>query len=177
MALFKKRPAEQQSTPSSWTPTVDLDTDRPVVFALANAPVSNDMQVRSAIAQFVRLSERPSLEQALNLIRTEPAVLHRPWIWLAAVMREATAAGDHHLATAGLYWACYWTNDLVPRNNLGSLMELELDPIPVPQKAELLALGLASASQLPEDFVIVGDETGQIHAGPLAQSAGALLGI
>lgn len=177
MALFKKRQAEEVAASPAWAPTVDLATARPAVFALANAPVSNDMQVRSAIATFVRLGGRPPLEVMLHLIRTEPEVTYRPWIWLAAVMREAAAAGDDHLAAAGLYWACYWTSTLVPRNKLGDFLELELDPIPAPRKAELLSLGVASARQLPEDFVIVGDETGTVHAGPLADMASTQLGI
>ncbi len=177
MAIFRRRPAKEESPPTAWAPPVDMSTARPVVFALANAPVSNDTQVRSAIAEFVRLSGKPPLDQALHLIRADPDIIHRPWIWLAAVMREAAAAGDHHLAAAALYWACYWTSDLVPRNNAGSFMELELDPIPAPRKAELFSLGIASASQLPEDFVIVGDETGQIHAGALTRQASTLLGV
>ncbi len=177
MPIFKRRPAKDESLPPTWAPTVEISTARPVVFALANAPVSSDAQVRSAIAEFVRLSGKPPLEQAVHLIRTDPDVVHRPWIWLAAVMREAAAAGDHHLAAAALYWACYWTSSLVPRNNMASFIQLELDPIPAPRKAELLSLGIASASQLPEDFVIVGDETAQIHAGFLALNAGALIGV
>jgi hypothetical protein len=55
-------------------------------------------------------------------------------------------------------------------------MELELDPIPGPRRAEILELGMASARGLPEDFVVVGDETGQIHAGLLVMQASDLLG-
>lgn len=175
MALFKKR--ESVVAAPTWTPTINLHTSRPVVFALANAPVSNDGQVRSAIAQFVQMSERPPLEEAIHLIQRDPDVLHRPWIWLAAVMQEASAHGDHHLATAGLFWACYWTSVLVPRNNTGSFMELELDLIPVPRKAQIASLGVSAARELPADFVVVGDPTGQIHAGSLAESAPSLLGV
>jgi hypothetical protein len=95
------------------------------------APTLDDMQVRSAIAEFVRLSERPPLAQAQRLIHSEPDVMARPWAWLAAVMRRARDSGDHHLAAAGLQWACYWTAILAPRLDPGTLMELELDPIPV----------------------------------------------
>ena len=175
MPLFKKK--EAPAPPPTWSPSFDLEKARQVVFALANAPISNDAQVRSAIAEFVRLSERPPLEKAVHLIQRDPDVLHRPWIWLAAVMQEASAKGDHHLAAAGLYWACYWTSDLVPRNNMGSFMELELDPIPGPRKAQIAALGVSAARELPPEFVIVGDATGQIQAGPLAESASVLLGV
>lgn len=177
MPLFKKRPSEALPAPPAWVPTVDMTTARPVVFALAYAPASNDVEVRSAIGQFGRLSERPSFEEAFFLRRTDPDCLHRPWIWLAAVMREAAAGGDHHVAAAALYWACYWTYNLVPRNNVGSFIELGLDPIPTPRKAELASLGVASARQLPEDFVIVGDASATINAGFLAESAGAMLGV
>jgi hypothetical protein len=173
MALFKKKPKASQPAAPSWSPHVDLPTARPVVFALANAPKSNDAQVRSAIADFVRLSERPSLERALH----DPESLHRPWVWLAASMRQAAAADDHHMASAALFWACYWTSGLVPQLDLGAFVELELDPIPEQRKAEIQSLGVASAQQLPNDFVVVGDETGAIYAGSLAATAATQLGL
>lgn len=175
MPLFKKREPEPASP--SWSPTVDLDAARPVVFALANAPVSNDAQVRSAIAQFVRLSGRPPVEEAIHTIQRDPDVLHRPWIWLAAVMQEASSKGDHHLAAAGLFWACYWTSNLVPRNNTGSFMELELDAIPEARRAEIAARGVLAARELPADFVVIGDHTGQVHAGLLAETANKMLSL
>lgn len=56
-------------------------------------------------------------------------------------------------------------------------MQLDLYPIPSETKKELLSLGVASARQLPEDFLIVGDETGSVHAGPLAALARSQLGL
>lgn len=186
MAWFKnRRPGSNPTSPPkpaapSWSPTVNMQTARPAVFALADAPASDAAQVRSAIATFVRLSEKPSMDdprQAAQAYMQDPECLHRPWVWLAAVMRQAAAASDHHTAVAALFWACYWTSDLVPRNNLGGLLELELDPIPERHKAEILSLGLASAHQLPADFLIVGDETGSVRAGWLADVAAAQLGL
>lgn len=181
MALFKKKKRQvSQPMVPAWSPTVDLATARPAVFSLANAHVSNDMQVRAAIADFVRLSERPSTEDtyqfAAELIR-DPECTRRPWAWLAAVMRDASAAGDHHLAAAALSWACYWTSDLVPRNSMAEFIVLELDPIPEPRKAEILSLGVAAAKQLPVGFAVVGDEINSVRAGPLADKAATLLGL
>lgn len=173
MALFKKN--DPPPTPR-WRPKVDLTTARPVVFALANAPVSNDGQVRSALADFRRLSERPPLEVAVGLIQNEPDVLDRPWIWLAAVMRVAADSGDDHLCAAALFWSCYWTSDLVPRNNLGGFMDLELDPISDQRKTEILSVGVGAARRLPAEFVVVGDESGKVLAGPLGDQAQAILG-
>jgi hypothetical protein len=169
---------KRQATPAgpTWTPTFDIDRARPVVVALANAPISNGGQVRPAIAEFVRLSERPPLEKAIRLIQGNPDVLHRPWIWLAAVMQEASAKGDHHLAAAGLFWACYWTSDW-RREQRPLVQDLELDPIPDPRKAQIAAVGVAAARELPPDFVVVDDSSGQIQAGPLAESASELLGV
>jgi hypothetical protein len=80
---------------------------------------------------------------------------------------------------AALVWSCHWTSILVPRigNNAAAYIELELDPIPRSLKEQILALGMASARQLPEDFVIVGDDTGQMCAGPIAEMAESLLGL
>jgi hypothetical protein len=180
MSLFKKKRQDPPPEAPAWTPTVSLELARPVVFALANAPVSSDVQVRSAIASFVRLSERPSMDNPHRFAAAylqDPECIYRPWAWLAAVMRDAAAAGDHHLAAAGLFWACHWTSELVPRNNSASFMELELDPIPAHRKIEIHRLGVASAQQLPPDFLVVGDQTGSVHAGPLAELAAKQLGI
>src|SRR5579859_1242364 len=140
MGLFGRK--ESAPERPAWTPRVDMTTARPAILALANAPASNDAQVRNAIEKFVRLSDRPQPERAIHLIRDDPEVLNRPWIWLAAVMRQASASGDYHLAAAGLFWACYWTSIIVPRSKLGDFLELELDPIPGPRRAELLTLGV-----------------------------------
>ena len=94
-----------------------MTTARPAVFALADTPGVNEMQVLAAIQNFTRLAEAVPMERAVMLIAAEPDVVSRPWKWLLAVMREAAATGDHHLTVAGLYWACYWTSSLVPRNN------------------------------------------------------------
>jgi hypothetical protein len=174
MPLFKKPKSEPRT---AWVPTIDLAVARPAVFALANAPASGDVQVRAAVAEFVRLSERPSLEKALDLIRSDPDVLNRPWMWLTSVMNEADASGDHHLAAAGLFWACYWTSQLLPRMNLGSMIDIELDPIPESLRIGIASVGTSAARQLPPEFVVVGDESGNITAGPLAHSAAAMLGI
>jgi nitroreductase len=181
VALFKKHHAPRPAEPP-WSPTVDLATARPAIFALAMAPESNDAQVRSAVATFVRLSERPSTEDAYqvsSLMRSDPEMtfLERPWMWLTAAMREAAAAEDHHLAAAALFWACYWTSNLVPRANLAVFMELRIDPIKPPLKAEILSLGVASAQELPSDFIVVGDATGSVLAGWLAESAAFMLDV
>src|ERR1019366_2880112 len=169
MPLFKRRESEQPH--ATWIPAVVLSDARPVVFALANAPASDDAQVRAAVADFVRLSERPALERALELMRSDPDVLQRPWVWLAAVMAEASASGDNHLAAAGLFWACYWNSQLLPQRNLGAMLELELDPIPDPIKVEIASIGVSAAQQLAPGFVVVGDDSGRITAGPLADNA------
>lgn len=93
MALFgrKKEPTSAGSE-TYWTPKVDLNTARPAVFALANTPVSDYMQFCSAIGDFVDLSGTPSSEDAYRFARAladDPNVIHRPWVWLAAVMRRS----------------------------------------------------------------------------------------
>jgi hypothetical protein len=185
MAIFARKPARDASA-QVWAPTIDTVTARPVIFALASAPGLNDAQAGAAIAAFVRLSERPSTEQLLRLAANAGSsrdavirqALDRPWTWLAAVMRQAGSAGDHHLVLAAMFWACYWTSNLLPRNNtLGALEELGLSPIDTAIKKEILSLGKNSAEKLPEDFVVAGDETGQLLAGTLALAAPELLGL
>jgi hypothetical protein len=50
-------------------------------------------------------------------------------------------------------------------------MELGLDPIPPALKGEILEIGMKSLAQLPEDFIIVGEDTGVVQAGPLLRLA------
>jgi hypothetical protein len=106
--MIRLKQAALESGVSAWVPTVEMVSARPAVFRLAMAPTLNDAQTRSAIAEFVRLSERPPAAQAGRLIPNEPEVMARPWAWLYAVMRDAHGSGDYHLAAAGLQWACHW---------------------------------------------------------------------
>jgi hypothetical protein len=184
MGIFTRK-AELDGEAPAWLPTVDMATARPVIFALANARAASDAETGAAIARFVSLSERPSTEQLFRLAGNGAShdpdsleqLLNRPWAWLAAAMRRAGLAGDHHLVLAGLFWACHWTSDLLPRNeNLGALEELGLCPIAPALKAEILALGMASADRVPADFVVARNQRGQLLAGSLALTAPALLG-
>jgi hypothetical protein len=176
MGIFDRRRTPPEAPPP-YQPTVDMRTARPAVFALAYAMASNDTQVRAAIANLARLSGRPPLEQRDSMIQNEPGVLQRPWVWLAAVMRQAGDIDDYHLAAAALLWAVHWTAILVPRigQDAAAFAELELDPIPPALKTEIRDLGIASARRLPPEFVIAGDDSGQVHAGQLAETAGTLL--
>ena len=175
MAIFGRRRSLRPSEPT-WAPGVSIETARPIVFALADAPGSNDSQVRAAIAEFRRLSDAVPLERAVALMDVEPDVVSRPWKWLAEVLRVSGERGDYHLAAAGLYWACYWTSGLVARNNsVAFFMDIGVDPISAAQKATLLDYGLQSLNMLPEAFVIAEDATGQITAGWLRKHASDLL--
>ena len=174
MGLFD---SDRHGSPTDgWTPTVDLATARLVVFALANSPHAGAGQVREAISDLGRLSDRPDdpLEIAFQL-GDDPDVVHRPWIWLRAVVLAAAADHDDHLVAAGLFWAFLWTTDVVPRANPLAFVELGLDPIPLGVMADILAIGIASLTRLPADFVIVGDETGAVHADALFDQASRMI--
>jgi hypothetical protein len=122
------------------------------------------------------VSGQGAFEDAMVIkLRHDPDVFSRPWIWLVAVMRQAAAAGDHHLVAAGLYWACYWSSNLAPRNNGQCLIQLELDEIADQQKAQILEVGVASARGLPANCVVMRDDTGRTEAGLLAVTADKLI--
>jgi hypothetical protein len=175
MGLFDS--SSPTSDPDLWRPAVDLATARPVVFALANSPRTSDDEVLVAISDLGRLSDRPDdpLEIAFQL-GDDPDVVHRPWIWLRAVVLAAAADHDDHLVAAGLFWAFLWTTDVVPRGNPRAFVELGLDPIPLGVMADILAIGIASLTRLPADFVIVGDETAAVHADALFDQAFDMIG-
>jgi hypothetical protein len=164
-----------ESVVSPWVPSVAMSSARPAVFMLAQALAMNDIQVRTAIAELVRLSDTPPVAQAQHMTGREQDVMARPWKWLSAVMREAQESGDYALTAAGLLWALHWTTILVPKLDSASFMELGLHPIPAPLKGEIQEIGLGALSNLPSDFVVAGDETGQMLAGHLAKLAGDLL--
>jgi hypothetical protein len=186
MGIFTRASAADADR-MAWTPAVDLVTARPVIFALAGSPAGRDQGNAAAMGEFVRLAERPSTEQLLRLAAQSASsdresaieqLVNRPWTWLAAAMRLAAEAGDHHLVLAGLWWAVYWTNVLLPRNSTVSALEvLRLSPIAPGPTADILALGLASAARLPDGFVVAGDQSGQVTAGWLASVAPDLLSL
>jgi hypothetical protein len=71
----------------------------------------------------------------------------------------------------------HWTVVLVPRIGPDNwTVFADLDPVPPVLQQEILALGLASAVQLPGDFVIVGDATGELRAWDIARMAEDRLG-
>ena len=156
-------------------PVVEMSSARPLVFSLAMAPAMNDMQVRSAIAELLRLSETPPAGHGQRTPGREADIAARPWQWLTAVMQEAQDLGDHALAAAALMWALHWTSLLVPRFDTASFQELGLYPIPDEWKSRIRALGISATSSLPDDFVVAGDETGQMLAGMLTEYASTIL--
>lgn len=178
MKMIPIRSAPEPAPPARNEPVViDMSRARDAVFALAYAPASNDAQVRAAVSNMVHLSGQPPLEQIIETVRSDRDIFQQPWKWLAAVMRHAGDAGDYHLAAAGLYWSLHWTVFLVPRfgDDLVAYAELELGPISLELRKEICAVGIAATRELPEDFVIAGDDTGKILAGWLTEVAPRLL--
>lgn len=163
VATQASSPASSTASPSSpaWIPKVDLETARPAVIGLACAAAAPHAQVTAAIAEFVRLSERPTdVARLTTLARTEPDVAQRPWRWLRSVMQAALAAGEPRLACAALYWALNWTFVLGPRLDPEEFIELGIDPIPQDLKAEIAEIGLAATQAMPPEAIIVGDFDG-----------------
>ena len=172
-----------RSTPEAAPPArnesvvIDMSKARDAVFALAYAPSSNDAQVRAAVSNMVHLSGQPPLEQIIETVRSDRDILQRPWEWLASVMWNAGDTGDYHLAAAGLYWSCHWTAVLVPKlgDDLMAYAELELGPISLELRKKICAVGIAATQELPEDFVVAGDDSGKILAGWLVKAALSVL--
>jgi hypothetical protein len=92
-------------------------------------------------------------------------------------MRHAGEAGDYHLAAAGLYWAAHWTAILAPKlgDDLTAYADLEPGPISLELRREICVVGIAATGELPEDFVITGDDTAKILAGWLTEVAPSFL--
>lgn len=180
MPVFKRKQPKQQEGQSPWQPVVDMNTAKPVVLTLAKTQMLNDAEKRAAIRAMARLSDRPPVEKIQAVFRDDPRVFERPWRWLLAVMQAAADSGDYHLAVAALFWCCHWTADLIPvigKRNVGAYLELELDPITPDLKREILAVGVASARQLPEDTIIFDDGKDQVWVADIAEASPGLLGV
>lgn len=178
MALFGSRKTKivEQPPPPAWTPTVNVDTARPAVFALANAPASNDPQNRAAIAAWCSLSNAPRTpEEFVRVVGSNRNVMERVWYWLRAVSQSASESGDHHLVGACLFWTLYWVTDLQPLLRANREMEILVGDVPADARADIKRIGIDSMQALPPDFVIVGDETGKMEAGLLAETASKVL--
>ena len=173
MALFRSRKSEEAAYVSSpWMPTVDLQSARAAVFALANAPTSSNEQVLSALVEFMRLSDVPTDSQRMLDAAYEAggsgAIKARPWHWLLAVVRAAADERDDHLVGAGVFWAHLWSSELqrgLARS--GASREIFISSIPTDVRSDLFREGSVALERLGDDFIIVGDDSGTIYAGPL----------
>jgi hypothetical protein len=171
MGIFGAR-AGKTNGPSQ-QPAIDLATAAPIVYALAKAPSYTSEQLRHAVADWANASNGP-LDLAASFSGPED-MAERPWEWLVWVQRTATASGDEHVAAAALWWAGYFTSSVVNAYDYGDLAIFA--SIPAHLKSEILRLGKAAAANLPEQFRIAGDETGEITPPWLIRAADRMLEV
>lgn len=157
-----------------WTPQVRMDTARPAIFELAHAMHRNNAQVRAAIAEQVRLANLPSGQEGTQDGVSQDGVA-KPWRWLSAVMGAASDSGDYALAAAGFLWALHWTKLLVPKCDREAFAQMDLYPIPANCRTEIHQIGLGALNHLPDEFVVAGDDTGQVRVANLKKWSDMLI--
>lgn len=186
MGLFgRKKPSESvrhTAAVDSWKPDVNLEVARPLVFKMIytthTVGVGNDV-IEHVLHQFGNASGTPVEPMALmdydSRIYDYGVILQRPWVWLAAVAQAAAVSGDHALVGACAFWAHHWKNVMQPRFGPYERQFWLIGSVPGDVRRTLCELGVESLSQLAPDFVLFGDDTGQIHAGTLKRSLPAML--
>jgi hypothetical protein len=85
---------------------------------------------------------------------------------MARDIKVVAWAGDDHIVASSLFWAQYWTTVLGPRQGPVEQFEIFIErTIPSNVRSGLVHVGLPAIAQLAEDFVVAGDDTGQVTSG------------
>lgn len=186
MGLFgrkKSHESAKRTTPAeNWQPNVDLAVARPLVFEMiytSHTPAIGSDAIEDVVHKFGRASGTPIEPMALMEYDPEVydyrAILQRPWMWLAAVAETAAASGDHHLVAACAFWAHHWTNVMQPDFGAYERQFWLVGSVPDDVRRTLRDVGMESLSLLPDDFVLFGDDTGEVRAGGLRRALPAML--
>ena len=165
------------------TPTIDLPAGRAALLEAIQATNSSGRlapdQTESIIKRVLVLGGAPRNEydMASQLSGGDVnEVLRRPWVWLAANTSHAHLNGDHEFVAFSAFWVHMWKNMLYPKfGNYEHLTYMTSD-VPPETVAEISALAQSSLALLPADYVLFGNESGQITAGWLGEHVGLLLG-
>ncbi|MGI5520595.1 hypothetical protein ACQEUX_06535 [Micromonospora sp. CA-259024] len=165
MGLFSKKEKQRRKLPPP-PPTAtqdDLDVARRVVQDFLSV-VGIDAKMRITALEVSRAGGGPrDLKTALqNGYETGDTGIDRPWHWLAAVCREARAAGDVALIAAVALFVNIWDTQLRHKIRMADTSDMMLAAPPTDVTREVYSLAVLA---LPGPFpnqAVVSNATGSV---------------
>ncbi|MEH0929070.1 hypothetical protein [Micromonospora sp. CPCC 205558] len=165
MGLFSKKEKQHRKPPPP-PPTAtrdDLDVARRVVQDFLSV-VGIDARMRITALEVSRAGGGPAnIEAAMrNGFETGDTGIDRPWHWLAAVCREARAAGDVALIAAVALFTNIWDTELRHKIQMADTTDMMLAAPPHGVTSEVYSLAvLALPGPFPNETV-VSNATGSV---------------
>jgi hypothetical protein len=137
------------------------------LMARFNDAAGDDSRMRAVASAISSAAGLDDLKQTFH----EPWMLQRPWQMLAAAALRAAQDGDHTLAVRIFGFTSFWGTQIAPLLGPADWYELRLDKIPLAIETEIASTALGSLQQLPDDLVILGNETGSLTVAMLKFAA------
>jgi hypothetical protein len=183
--MFRRK--AQEPTP---TPTVKIGLAAPIVvedgdldrvrslMLQFNQGVGTDAGIRSFGIAFNRAGGFLSDMNALDAVRTNPDATKRPWLWVAAVAREALVEGDTMLVARIALMTQFWNAQVAPKLGPADWFDGIVDRISDGARAQIFSVALQALPTLPAEQIVMENQSGVLKAGGvLALSAGEVLAV
>ena len=179
MPLFgkKSREPEVRSMVGLAAPVTVQDGDLERVselMQLFNQGVSSDSGMRSFGVALNRAGGFISDMNSLHAVRElGPDATKRPWLWLAAVQREALAQGNVLLVARIALMTQYWSTQIAPLLTQADWFDGIVDNPSPGACAQIHTVAQQAVPELAADTVVLENATGAINAGQVLVSSAA----
>jgi hypothetical protein len=118
--------------------------------------VGSDSALRAFGVAFNRAGGYTSDANSLDAVRKlGPEATKRPWLWLAAVAREALAQGDQLLVARIALAAWFWDTQITPLFGIADFLDGIVDSLSIEARAQLFSVGRQALSGIPADTVVM----------------------
>ena len=180
--MFRRKAQESTDKVGLAAPIVvesgDLDCVRSLMIQF-NQGVGTDAGLRSFGIAFNRAGGFRSDIEALDAVRLiGPTALKRPWLWIAAVAREAAIQEDAMLVAQIALMTSVWDNQIAPKQRPADILDGIVDRISDVARAQIFSVALQVLTAMSEDAVVMENPTGVVKAGDiLTVSANEVLAV
>lgn len=164
MGLFSKKSSSEPSTPvtpvtaqARVTAVRDGDVERAaaLMHQFSQAPGS-DQAVRAFGVELNRAGGFASPPDILEAVRVGgPGATKWPWLWLAAVAREALARNERLLVAQLALATWFWSTQIAPNLGIADSLDGIVDAPSGEAVTQLYAAGREALSGLPLDTVVM----------------------
>lgn len=161
MGLFGKKVPQPAAGPAIGlaAPVIVKDGDlgrvRDLMDQFSRA-VGSDSALRAFGVSLNRAGGYMSDANSLDAVqKIGPAATKRPWLWLAAVAREALAQGDQLLVGKIALAAWFWDTQITPHLGIADFLDGIVDSLSGESRAQLFSAGRQALSGLPADAVVM----------------------